>query len=199
MVGSAPKLARSSHAPAGECLAHADGASSARTSHRALEIAVRRGKDLLAVRHLHHRGRVRLGQSSDSIIPAVLPDSCGSTAVIATADGGRFVFRVPRGTRARVHLANGLARLVRGPEAIELADGDRAVLLCGSLEVRASIVSFEGLDNFESALRPKRRVLAAALTAALAVALVALAWTPPPAAQARVAQHVGQVQPSTMK
>lgn len=105
---------------------------------QALELVVMRGKDVVGVRHILD-GRAHVGVDAQAIakVPAARSE------VIAEVVGGRFTLFVPAGTRARLHQADGLARLLRGPAEVTLVKGDRAVLVLGTLQIRAQIVPVE--------------------------------------------------------
>ncbi|WP_063751952.1 hypothetical protein [Sorangium cellulosum] len=113
------------------------------SARRALELVAVRGKDVIGVRHLLAEGRAHIGDTPASIarVPSIELDR--SAPVIAEVTGARYVLHVPRRTRARVHGADGLGRLLTGPADIELQEGDRAVLVIGAVQIRAQIVPIE--------------------------------------------------------
>jgi hypothetical protein len=110
---------------------------------RALELVVLRGKDVVGVRHLVDEGRAHIGDSPASIARVPARELDRAAPLIAEVTGVRYVLHVPRRTRARVHGADGLGRLLTGPADHELREGDRAVLVLGPVQVRAQIVPIE--------------------------------------------------------
>lgn len=110
----------------------------------ALELVALRGKDVIGVRHLLAEGRAHIGDAPGSIARVPAADLDRSAPVIAeVTSGARYVLHVPRRARARVHRADGLARLLTGPTDAELREGDRAVLVLGPIQIRAQIVPIE--------------------------------------------------------
>ncbi|KYF72628.1 hypothetical protein [Sorangium cellulosum] len=110
---------------------------------RALELVAVRGKDVIGVRHMLAEGRAHIGDTPSSIARVPLAELDRAAPVIAEVIGARYVLHVPRRTRARVHGADGLGRLLTGPVDIELQEGDRAVLVIGPVQIRAQIVPIE--------------------------------------------------------
>lgn len=105
-------------------------------SQRALELVALRGQDVIGVRHVLD-GRAHVGSDPSAI--ARVPKG----EAIAEVEGDRFALLVPAGARGRLHQADGLARLLTGPTQVLLHEGDRAVLVLGSIQIRAQIVSVE--------------------------------------------------------
>ncbi|AKT37703.1 uncharacterized protein CMC5_018450 [Chondromyces crocatus] len=103
---------------------------------RALELVALRGRDVVGVRHILD-GRAHVGADPAAVAHAVRGD------LIAEVVGDRFTIFVPAGTRARLHQADGLARLLTGPVEVSLLEGDRAVLVLGEIQIRAQIVPVE--------------------------------------------------------
>lgn len=103
---------------------------------RALELVALRGRDVIGVRHVLD-GRAHVGSDPSAIARVPTGD------VIAEVEGERFSLLVPAGARARLHHADGLARLLTGPTQASLHEGDRAVLVLGSIQIRAQIVQVE--------------------------------------------------------
>ncbi|WP_437864674.1 hypothetical protein [Sorangium sp. So ce363] len=113
------------------------------SARRALELVAVRGKDVLGVRHVLAEGRAHIGDTPASIVRVPSGELDRAAPVIAEVIGARYVLHVPRRTRARLHGADGLARLLTGPADIELQEGDRAVLVIGAVQIRAQIVPIE--------------------------------------------------------
>lgn len=109
----------------------------------ALELVALRGKDVIGVRQLLAEGRAHIGDAPGSIARVSAGDLDRAAPVIAEVTGARYVLHVPRRARARVHRADGLARLLTGPTDVELRAGDRAVLVLGPVQIRAQIVPIE--------------------------------------------------------
>lgn len=109
---------------------------------QALELVAMRGKDVLGVRHLLD-GRAYVGSGSDAVARIPTADLGGGSPMIAEVVGDCHVLRVPAGARARLHEGNGLARLLAGPCEVVLDEKDRAVVVLGSVQVRAQIVAVE--------------------------------------------------------
>ncbi|MCC6554828.1 MAG: hypothetical protein IT372_17780 [Polyangiaceae bacterium] len=101
-----------------------------------------RGRDVIGVRHVLD-GRAYLGGAFDGVTRAIAAVPGGDAPAIAEVTGERFVLRVPPRARARMHGVDGLGRLLCGPAEITLREGDRAVLVIGSVQVRAQIVPVE--------------------------------------------------------
>jgi hypothetical protein len=113
------------------------------STRRALELVAVRGKDVIGVRHLLDEGRAYIGDTPATVARVPSAELDRAAPVIAEVIGARYVLHVPRRTRARVHGADGLGRLLTGPADVELQEGDRAVLVIGPLQVRAQIVPIE--------------------------------------------------------
>lgn len=103
---------------------------------RALELVALRGRDVIGVRHVLD-GRAHVGSDPSAIARVPVGE------VIAEVEGERFALLVPAGARGRLHQADGLARLLTGPTQVLLHEGDRAVLVLGSIQIRAQIVPVE--------------------------------------------------------
>jgi hypothetical protein len=106
----------------------------------ALELVALRGRDVLGVRHVLDGGKAWVGEAAESLVRVSLADFGGEPFVVGEAAGGRFLLHVPPRARARSHGADGLARLVVGPEQISLGSGERAVVVLGPVQIRARIV-----------------------------------------------------------
>ena len=103
---------------------------------QALELVALRGRDVIGVRHILD-GQAHVGTDPASIARVVKGD------VVAEVTGDRYALKVPAGARARVHQADGLARLLTGPTEVCLGERDRAVLVLGAIQIRAQIVPVE--------------------------------------------------------
>lgn len=144
-------------------------ATSASSSRRALELVAVRGKDVIGVRHLLAEGRAFIGDTPGSIARLPSGELDRAAPVIAEVTGARYVLHVPRRTRARLHGADGLGRLLTGPADIELREGDRAVLVIGPVQVRAQIVPIEIISRLGSSGLRWIGLLGALYIAALAI------------------------------
>jgi hypothetical protein len=173
-VGSAP----ASHVEA----PHSGGAGRRARGPRALELVAMRGKDVVGVRHVRD-GAAWVGNVADALarIPArEMREMGGQPLMVGEARAGAFVLHVPPRARARHHRDNGIPRLMMGPSRIELRDGERAVLVLGSMQIRAQVVPFEtasGSSNLRSTLGLWLVVIGVIYAAGLAVSA---AFAPPP-------------------
>lgn len=116
---------------------------------KALELVAMRGRDVIGVRHLLEGGRGWLGHASDSFARVPMGDF-GQAVLVGEVVGARFVVAVPPRARARLHNRDGLARLLVGPDRVSLAEGDRAVVVLGPVQVRARIVPISTLEKHRS-------------------------------------------------
>jgi len=109
----------------------------------ALELVAMRGKDVIGVRHLRLGATAWVGNVADAIARVPARDLGGHPLIIGEARAGVFALHVPPRARARLHGADGIPRLMVGPHRIELHEGERAVLVLGSVQIRAQVVPFE--------------------------------------------------------
>jgi len=109
----------------------------------ALELVAMRGADVLGVRHVLEGGKCWVGSSEESIARIPMGDYGGKPALVAEVVGGRCILHVPPRARGRIHGKDGLGRLVIGPVSLDVAEGDRVVIVLGAVQLRARIVSVE--------------------------------------------------------
>ncbi|KYF70527.1 hypothetical protein BE11_28400 [Sorangium cellulosum] len=139
---------------------------------RALELVAVRGKDVIGVRHMLAEGRAHIGDTPSSIARVPFAELDRAAPVIAEVTGARYVLHVPRRTRARLHGADGLGRLLTGPADIELQEGDRAVLVIGPVQIRAQIVPIEIISRLGASGLRWIGLIGALYIAALAICAV---------------------------
>ncbi len=134
----------------------------------ALELVAMRGKDVVGVRHLHDGGTAWVGNVAETMARLPMREFGGQPFMVGTVRAGAYVVDVPPRARARIHGADGIPRLVMGPHHVELLEGERAVLVLGTVQIRAAVVPFE-----VPAPRFKIKVGAIAWVAALGAAYAA--------------------------
>jgi hypothetical protein len=146
---------------------------------QALELVAVRGRDVLGVRHLLEGGTAWVGDVTDALARIQLDEFGGRPLLIGEVLSGEHTLYVPPRARARTHKRGDLPRLLAGPHRIALCEGERAVLVLGSVQIRAQIIRV--------AASPTRAALAGAAgwialaAAAYVVALgVCAALAPPP-------------------
>jgi hypothetical protein len=147
----------------------------------ALELVAMRGKDVVAVRHLLDGGKAWIGTSTESLVRVSMKDFGGEPAMLGEVDQGTYALHVPPRARARVHGADGIPRLLVGPQRVELREGERAVVVLGQVQIRAQVAAYEVSSGFGLAggVGVWVIVLSAVYAAALAIS-AALASAPPP-------------------
>src|SRR5262249_30027726 len=150
---------------------------------RALELVAVRGKDVIGVRHVRDGGTAWIGNVADTLarIPArELRELGGEPMIVGEAKAGTFALHVPPRARARHHRADGIPRLMMGPQRIELREGERAVLVLGAVQIRAQVVPFEAAPG-ASSLRATLGLWLAAIAVLYAATLALSAvFAPPP-------------------
>lgn len=114
---------------------------------RALELVAVRGAEVIGVRHLLAGTRAWIGTQNDAIAPVPVDAFGGAPVAIGEATSDAFFVQVPPKARARVHGADGLGRLLVGPERVELGEGDKVVVVLGPVQVRAQVVSVETMSR----------------------------------------------------
>lgn len=116
---------------------------------RALEIVVTRGRDVIGVRHLLDRGACWVGPAQSTIANIPMTQFGGRASLIAEVVDGRSKVHVPPRARARTHGKDGLGRLLTGPVEIEIAEGERAVVVLGAVQIRARVIQIETVGKVE--------------------------------------------------
>ena len=69
----------------------------------------------------------------------------GAPMILGEVTTEGFLVHVPPSARARMHGADGLGRLVMGPETLALREGDKTVVVLGAVQIRARVVPVETL------------------------------------------------------
>ena len=115
---------------------------------RALEVVAVRGADVLGVRHLLEGGVCWVGPAQSSIANIPMADYGGARMVAEVVDG-QCKLHVPPRARARTHGKDGLGRLLMGPIDVDIDEGDRAVVVLGSIQIRARVVNIETAGKVE--------------------------------------------------
>lgn len=115
---------------------------------RALEVVATRGADVLGVRHLLEGGACWVGPAQSSIANIPMSDYGGASMVAEVVDG-QCRLHVPPRARARTHGKDGLGRLLMGPVDLDIAEGDRAVVVLGAVQIRARVVNIETAGKVE--------------------------------------------------
>lgn len=142
-VGAAlPSAARSSRVSSDKALR--------RDSVRALEIVATRGHDVIGVRHLLEGGECWVGSAQSSIANLPMREYGGRPVIVGRVTDGQCNVHVPPFARARTHGSDGLGRLLMGPVDVPLSDGDRAVIVLGSVQIRARIIRIEQAGKVET-------------------------------------------------
>jgi hypothetical protein len=121
---------------------------------QALELIAVRGRDVLGVRHLVEGGTAWVGNVSDALVRLQLDDFGGQPLLVGEVLSGEHMLYVPARARARMHKRGDLPRLLAGPHRIALSEGERAVIVLGSVQIRAQIIRV--------AVSPTRAALAGA-------------------------------------
>jgi hypothetical protein len=109
----------------------------------ALELVAMRGKDVVGVRHVHEGGSAWVGNVAETIARVSMREYGGHPLVVGDVRSGTYTVHVPPRARARVHRADGIPRLLVGPSHVELREGERAVVVVGTVQIRAQVVPFE--------------------------------------------------------
>jgi hypothetical protein len=150
---------------------------------KALELVALKGRDVIGVRHLLEGGVAWVGQVADALARVPMSEFGGQPRIAGEVRGGSFLLHVPPRARARLHGADGLARIVAGPQKICLGEGDRAVLVLGPVQIRAQISTIEVVASGIGAVSGAAGWIA--FVGAVYVAALALcaAFAPPPPAQ----------------
>ncbi len=147
------ELVRTAHASAPK--SDRPGSTGKREETRqALELVAVRGRDVLGVRHLVEGGTAWIGNVSDALVRLQLDDFGGQPVLVGEVLSGEHTLYVPPRARARMHKRGDLPRLLAGPHRIALAEGERAVIVLGSVQIRAQIIRV--------AVSPTRAALAGA-------------------------------------
>ena len=107
---------------------------------QALELVAVRGRDVLGVRHLVEGGTAWIGNVSDALVRLQLDDFGGQPLLVGEVLSGEHMLYVPPRARARMHKRGDLPRLLAGPHRIALCEGERAVIVLGSVQIRAQII-----------------------------------------------------------
>jgi hypothetical protein len=121
---------------------------------QALELVAVRGRDVLGVRRLVEGGTAWIGDVSDALVRLPLDELGGHPLLVGEVLSGEHTLYVPPRARARMHKRGDLPRLLAGPHRIALVEGERAVIVLGSVQIRAQIVRV--------AVSPTRAALAGA-------------------------------------
>ncbi|HRI69080.1 MAG TPA: hypothetical protein PK156_32845 [Polyangium sp.] len=121
---------------------------------RALEVVATRGRDVISVRHLLDGGTCWVGPAQSSIANVSMREFGGQAAQLAEVVDGRCVVHVPPLARARTQDASGLWRLLVGPVDVAVAEGERAVVVLGSVQIRTRVIHIERAG---SAKYPRQR------------------------------------------
>lgn len=143
---------------------------------RALEIVATRGRDVIGVRHLLDGGTCWVGAAQSSIANISMREFGGHPLLLAEVVGGTCVVHIPPCARARMHGADGLWRLFMGPVDVILADGERAVVVLGPVQIRARVMHIEraGSANVHRRRDALKWLLAMAALYFLALGIFAL-------------------------
>jgi hypothetical protein len=107
---------------------------------QALELIAVRGRDVIGVRHLLEGGTAWVGNVSDALARIQMKELGGQPLLIGEVTSGEHTVYVPPHVRARMHKRGDLPRLLCGPQRIALCEGERAVLVLGSIQIRAQVV-----------------------------------------------------------
>jgi hypothetical protein len=146
----------------------------------ALELVAMRGKDVVGVRHLHEGGSAWIGNTAETIARVPMREYGGHARVVGEVRSGTYAVEVPPRARARLHGADGIPRLLVGPQRIELHEGERAVLVLGAVQVRAQVVPFEvPAPRFRLTAAAAAWVAVVGVVYAVALALTASVAQPP--------------------
>lgn len=133
-------------APAAESPGDSRGGGGKKTTRRrkALELVAMRGKDVIGVRHLLEGGCAWIGNVAETLARVPMGDFGGQPLVVGEVSDGAFTVHVAPRARARFHGADGLARILVGPQRISLREGERAVVVLGAVQIRAQIATVDG-------------------------------------------------------
>lgn len=163
------------------------------TTKRALELVAVRGAEVIGVRHLLAGARAWIGTQTDALAPVPVDAFGGAPIAIGESTSDAFLVQVPPNARARFHGADGLGRLLVGPDRVQLGDGDKMVVVLGPVQVRAQVVSVETMSRSP---KPSSGAFGwIALVGALYVAALAMcAWISPsaPSHLSRGVQHAAE-------
>lgn len=132
------ELVRSAHAAA-EPSARPGSEKNVETR-QALELVAVRGRDVLGVRHLLEGGTAWVGNVGGALAKIQLKELGGQPLLVGEVISGEHAVYVPLHARARTHKRGDVPRLLSGPHRIALAEGERAVLVLGSIQIRAQVV-----------------------------------------------------------
>lgn len=135
---------RMKRAPAAESPREAKSGKRSARSHKALELVALRGKDVIGVRHLLEGGQAWIGEVAEALVRVPMAGFGGRPLVVGEVNEGTFTLRVAPCARARLHGADGIARILAGPQTIELHEGERAVVVLGAVQIRAQIATIAG-------------------------------------------------------
>ena len=114
---------------------------------KALELVAMRGKDVIGVRHLLDGAAAWVGHVSDALARVPMQEFGGQPFMAGEVRGGSFLLHIPPKARARLHGADGIARILVGPHQIRLQEGERAVVVLGQVQIRAQVTSVEAVSN----------------------------------------------------
>ena len=146
---------------------------------QALELVAVRGRDVLGVRHLLEGGTAWVGDVTDALARIQLEEFGGRPLLVGEVLSGEHTLYVPPRARARTHKRGDLPRLLAGPHRIALCEGERAVLVLGSVQIRAQIVRVAASPTRAALAGAAGWVALAAAAYVLALGICA-ALAPPP-------------------
>jgi hypothetical protein len=110
---------------------------------RALELVAARGKEVIGVKHLLRGGRAWVGDAADALARVAMADFGGEPVAVGEVSGSRHLINVPPRARIRIDQPDNVTRIAIGPQRIALAEGERAVVVLGSVQIRAQVVAIE--------------------------------------------------------
>jgi hypothetical protein len=108
-----------------------------------------RGHDVIGVRHLLDGGTCWVGTAQSSIANVSMREFGGHPSMLAEVVDGRCIVHVPPNARARMHGADDLWRLFIGPVDLIVADGERAVVVLGCVQIRTKVIRIERAGSAE--------------------------------------------------
>lgn len=154
------------------------------STHKALELVATRGSEVIGIRQLLLGGKAWVGDLSEALARPPMHAFGGQPLIVGAVTHDEYAIYIPPGGRARMHGADGVPRLITGPYKLSLAPGEHAVLILGTIQIRAQIVDVEvsapalvPAVATEGTRSPTRLVGWAALTAAAYATAMAVCAT----------------------
>lgn len=169
---------RTAHAPPKPSDEASDSGKHVETR-QALELIAVRGREVLGVRHLIEGGTAWVGNVTDALARIALDEFGGQPLLVGEVLSGEHMIYVPPRARARTHKRGDLPRLLAGPHRIALSEGERAVLVLGSVQIRAQIVRV-AVSPTRAALTGAGRWIALVAASYVMALSICAALAPPP-------------------